>query len=99
MKPAIRIGMLFSLAAGFCLADTWTGRLIDAACFDQATGPQFTPMFSGHNGTGTETDIPLGNFQISGATFSNFDDLTTAIDYTISSKDSRSCEPRKRYLS
>jgi hypothetical protein len=61
---------------------------VDAACFDQATGPQFTPVFSGQLGTGTQTNIPLGNFQVSGATFSNFDDLTTAVDYTISSKDS-----------
>jgi Carboxypeptidase regulatory-like domain/TonB dependent receptor len=61
---------------------------VDAACFDQAKGPQFTPVFSGQLGTGTQTNIPLGNFQIAGATFTNFDALTTAVDYTISQKDS-----------
>jgi hypothetical protein len=67
---------------------------LDQACLDQGSGPQYTPVFSGQLGAGTLTKIPLGNFQFSGASFSNFDDLTTSIDYTISSKDSI----RGRYL-
>lgn len=35
MKPVIRIGTLFAMAACFCLAETWTGKLVDASCMDQ----------------------------------------------------------------
>lgn len=61
---------------------------------------EYVSIFSGTSQTktgfasGSQTDIPLGNYLVSAPTFSNFDALTTSGDYTISSKDSL----RLRYL-
>ena len=58
---------------------------VDAACGNQATGPQFLTVT---NPAGTaSTNIALGNYQVSAPNFSNFDALTTGMDYTISSTD------------
>jgi hypothetical protein len=59
----------------------------DAACFNQATGPQFLQDSNGNA-------IPLGNFQIQAPSFVNQKALTTSGDWTISAKDSF----RLRYL-
>lgn len=76
---------------------------VDAACFNQASGPQTIAIFSGTTksagpypdnalgaiyGSGTRYDIPAGNYLVSAPTFINFNALTTNGDYTISSKDS-----------
>ena len=58
---------------------------VDAACGNQATGPQFLTVANKANTA--STNIALGNYQVSAPNFSNFDALTTGIDYTISSKD------------
>jgi hypothetical protein len=54
---------------------------VDSACGNQKSGAQFTPVFSGPNGTGTVTKIPLGNYQVAGPNFTNFDALATSVDY------------------
>jgi Carboxypeptidase regulatory-like domain len=66
----------------------------DAACGNQATGPQYLTIYSGPLQTGTPTNIPLGNFQVAAPAFTNFDALTTSGDYTISANDTL----RLRYL-
>ena len=53
-----------------------------------------TVAVTGIYGSGTETDIPLGNYIIQAPVFSNTDYVTTSADYTLSSKDSF----RFRYL-
>ena len=63
----------------------------DNACFNQATGPQTLTVTGGE---GNSTDIPLGNYLVNSPYFTNFDALTTSVDYTISSKDSL----RGRYI-
>ncbi len=45
-------------------------------------------------GSGSSTDIPLGNFQVKAPNFSNFKALTTSGDWTITPSDSF----RLRYL-
>ena len=62
----------------------------DNACFNQASGNQFLTVTNGLAPTATgflSTNIPLGNYQVSSPVFSNFDALTTSVDYTLSSKD------------
>ena len=82
----------------------------DLACNNEATGPQSMAVFSGTSlaagspyvglnngrvyGSGSQTNIPLGNYHLSAATFANFDALTTSGDYTISNSDSL----RARYI-
>lgn len=69
----------------------------DVACGNQASGPQYLTVTNNTTGTGTatqSTNIPLGNLLVSAPVFTNFDALTTSMDYTISSKDSL----RVRYL-
>ncbi|HWZ49969.1 MAG TPA: carboxypeptidase regulatory-like domain-containing protein [Granulicella sp.] len=74
----------------------------DLACGNQPSGPQYLTVGSGTTFdagsglylSGSTTNIPLGNYHVSAPTFSNFDALTTSMDYTISSKDSL----RGRYL-
>jgi Carboxypeptidase regulatory-like domain len=75
---------------------------VDAACFNQSTGPQFAAVYSGtapggtypgiNNGTvwgsGTQYDIPEGNYVVNAPNYDNFGALTTSGDWTISSKDS-----------
>ena len=83
-----------SLAAGANANGIDAGA--DAACFNQTTGGQFLTVNSGtafnaNTGlfaSGNSTNIPLGNYQTTAATPSDFDVLTTTADYTISSKDS-----------
>ncbi|ADW71415.1 TonB-dependent receptor domain-containing protein [Granulicella tundricola] len=68
----------------------------DAACGNQASGPQSLTVYSGTAlnsatglyASGTPTVIPLGNYQTTGAAPSDFDVLTTSVDYTITPKDS-----------
>ncbi len=72
----------------------------DAACFDQATGGQFLTIFQGTAltngvyGSGASTNIPLGNFVANPGAPSNFDALTTSMDYNLSAKD----QIRGRYV-
>lgn len=68
----------------------------DNACFQQATGGQYMAVFDGdtyNSGTGeyasgTEYDIPLGNYLVEAPNYSNQPALTTSTDWTISPKDS-----------
>jgi hypothetical protein len=62
----------------------------DNACFNQAAGGQFLTVT---NATGT-AQVPLGNYQVNSPYFTNFDALTTGVDYNISSKD----QLRLRYI-
>ena len=67
----------------------------DQSC-GNGSGPQFLTVFQGTAknsntqifGSGASTNIPLGNYQATASTPSNFDVVTTSVDYTISSKDS-----------
>jgi hypothetical protein len=67
----------------------------DQSC-GNGSGPQFLTVFQGTAqnpntqifGSGASTSIPLGNYQATASTPSDFDVLTTSMDYTISSKDS-----------
>jgi hypothetical protein len=65
------------------------GAAIDAAsdvsCGNQTSGPQFLTVASATSAA--TTDIPLGNYQSTAGAPSNFNVLTTSVDYTISSKD------------
>ncbi len=58
----------------------------DVACGSQASGAQFLTVSS--LASGASTNIPLGNYQSLAAAPSDFDVLTTSMDYTISEKDS-----------
>jgi Carboxypeptidase regulatory-like domain/TonB dependent receptor len=58
----------------------------DVACGSEATGAQFLTVNSAVSGA--TTNIPLGNYQSTAGAPSNFDVLTTSVDYTISNKDS-----------
>ena len=75
----------------------------DQSCGNSATGPQYLQVYQGtaldsvsgiYGGASPFTNIPLGNYQTTGGAPSNFDVLTTSVDYTISSKDSF----RARYI-
>ncbi len=73
----------------------------DGACFNQKTGPQTLSVYSsaavdaaGDFTSGASTAIPMGNYPIKAPSFSNFWDITTGVDYTLTSKDS----VRVRYL-
>jgi hypothetical protein len=57
----------------------------DNACFNQLTGQQSLTVTNG--GTGS-TAIPLGNYLVNSPYFTNFDEFTASVDYTISNKDS-----------
>jgi hypothetical protein len=70
---------------------------VDQACGNSAKGPQFLQVYQGtsfdkpsgiYGGGSASTNIPLGNYQSTASTPSNFDVLTTSMDYTLSSKDS-----------
>ena len=58
---------------------------VDNACGNQASGPQSLTVT---NSTGGNVNIPLGNLLVTPPSFSNFDALTTSVDYNLSSKDS-----------
>ncbi|HEX3968358.1 MAG TPA: TonB-dependent receptor [Edaphobacter sp.] len=58
----------------------------DQSCGNSTTGPQFLTVNSANSAA--STNIPLGNYQSTASTPSNFDVLTTSLDYTISGKDS-----------
>ena len=62
----------------------------DNACFNQATGAQFLTV----TGNGGSTNIPLGNYQVNSPYFTNFDALTTSVDYNMTSHD----QLRLRYI-
>ena len=65
---------------------------VDNACGSQATGAQFLSV---NNAAGTaSTNIALGNYLVSQPFFTNFDALTTGVDWTISPSDSM----RFRYI-
>ncbi len=63
----------------------------DNACGNQASGPQSLTVT---NGAALSTSIPLGNYLVSSPYFTNFDALTTSVDWNLSPKDSI----RGRYL-
>jgi hypothetical protein len=63
----------------------------DNACFNQSSGPQTLTV----TGTGgAPTTIPLGNALVNGPYFTNFNVLTTSVDYNINSAD----QLRARFL-
>jgi hypothetical protein len=72
------------------------GAAIDAAsdvsCGNETSGPQFLTVASATSAA--TTDIPLGNYQSTAGAPSNFNVLTTSVDYTISPKDNF----RARYI-
>ncbi|HEX4577375.1 MAG TPA: carboxypeptidase regulatory-like domain-containing protein [Edaphobacter sp.] len=57
----------------------------DNACGNQASGPQYLTVT---NGAALSTNIPLGNYLVAAPNFTNFDALTTSVDYTLGPKDS-----------
>jgi hypothetical protein len=63
---------------------------VDAACGNTKTGPQTLTVTGG----GNSAIVPLGNYEVTSPIFTNFDALTTSVDYTLSEKDSI----RVRYL-
>ena len=62
----------------------------DLACGNQASGPQYLTVTNattyGANPTAT-TNIPLGNYLVTAPAFTNFDALTTSVDWNLSPKD------------
>lgn len=65
---------------------------VDNACGNQATGAQYLTV---RNAAGTaSTNVALGNYLVSQPYFTNFDALTTGIDWTINPSDSM----RFRYI-
>jgi hypothetical protein len=71
----------------------------DNACFNQSSGPQTMAVFDGTKydpnlggiggfGSGTEYDIPLGNYNLQAPNYINEPVLTVSGDWTISQKDS-----------
>jgi hypothetical protein len=76
---------------------------VDQSCGSESKGAQFLSVYQGTafdkpsgiwGGASPSTNIPLGNYQSTASTPSNFDVVTTSVDYTISNKDSF----RGRYL-
>jgi hypothetical protein len=59
----------------------------DNACFNQASGPQFLTVTNANNAA-QSANIPLGNYLVGAPNFSNFDALTTSVDWNLSAKDS-----------
>ncbi len=62
----------------------------DLACGNQPAGPQYLTVTNAtvYQATPTATtNIPLGNYLVSAPAFTNFDALTTSVDWTINSKD------------
>jgi hypothetical protein len=68
----------------------------DQSC-GNGSGPQFLQVYQGtafdaksgiYGGASSFTNIPLGNYQSTAGTPSNFDVVTASVDYTISPKDS-----------
>jgi hypothetical protein len=57
----------------------------DQSCGNSTTGPQFLTVSSATSAA--TTDIPLGNYQTTASTPSNFNTVTASIYYTISPKD------------
>ncbi len=74
----------------------------DNACFNQKKGGQYLTVYDGAKynpstgifGSGTAYNVPLGNVLISAPNYSNNDDLTSSMDWTISTSDS----VRGRYI-
>ncbi len=74
----------------------------DNACYNQNSGGQYLTVWDGTNynsstglfGSGNSYDIPLGNVLISAPNYVNNEDLTTSMDWTLSTKDSL----RGRYI-
>jgi hypothetical protein len=64
----------------------------DQSCGNSTKGPQFLAV--GSATSAATTNIPLGNYQTTAGTPSNFNTVTASVDYTISPKDSF----RGRYL-
>ena len=61
----------------------------DNACGNQAAGPQYLTVTQNPlSSTAAATNIPLGNYLVSAPNFSNFDALTTSVDWNLGSKDS-----------
>jgi hypothetical protein len=58
----------------------------DNGCFNQKSGPQYLTVTSATSAA--TTNIPLGNYLVSAPAFTNFDALTTSMDYTLGPKDS-----------
>jgi hypothetical protein len=56
----------------------------DNACFN-SSGPQALTVT---DGAGASTNIPLGNYLVASPYFTNFDALTTSMDYNLGPKDS-----------
>jgi hypothetical protein len=64
----------------------------DAACGNQSAGPQYLTVTNA--ASTASTNIALGNYVSNPANYTNFDALTTGVDYSISSRDNI----RVRYL-
>ena len=64
---------------------------LDGACGNQPSGPQSLTVT---NAAGAPVSIPLGNYLVNSPTFTNFDALTTSVDYNINSSD----QLRLRYI-
>jgi hypothetical protein len=63
----------------------------DLACGNQTVGPQYLTVTNATTYGATPsatTNIPLGNYLVSAPAFTNFDALTTSMDYTLGPKDS-----------
>ena len=61
----------------------------DNACGNQASGAQFLTVSANPlSATAASTNIPLGNYLVAAPNFSNFDALTTSVDWNLSAKDS-----------
>lgn len=68
----------------------------DHSCGAEATGLQYLTVYDGAQynaqagefASGNAYNIPLGNYQVNAPTFTNFDALTTSVNWTISPKDS-----------
>ena len=58
----------------------------DNACFNQASGLQYLTVAKADGSA--PVNVPLGNNLISAPNFSNFDALSTSVDYNLSAKDS-----------
>ena len=61
----------------------------DNACGNQASGAQFLTVSANPlSATAASTNIPLGNYLVAAPNFSNFDAVTTSVDWNLSAKDS-----------
>ena len=94
---AFNLLILFSLASALCFAENWTGKLVDAACVEQAQGKAANCMpttktgaFALDTGDGKVFRLDAAGNAKAAATFSTGNSLSSMNCRTIDANESNS---------